>query len=113
MMRGFSRFSPSGCLFLLTYITITKTAFNWSIYGDSLNSGEFATSSSGTLNGIIMAMSLLNVISHCAVILGALDDSYVLSILVGVGFDVLTQILRLIWWVQLGWIAFHEQRMKQ
>ncbi|KAL9182714.1 hypothetical protein ACHAXT_013366 [Thalassiosira profunda] len=37
------------------------------------------------------ATSLLNVISHAAVVLGALEDTFVLSILVGVGFDVATR----------------------
>ena len=51
------------------------------------------------LHAATCAASFLNVLSHAAVALGALNDTYVLSILVGVGFDVLTRILQLVWWV--------------
>ena len=46
------------------------------------------------LNGVVAASSFLNALSHGAVVLGALDAAYVLSILVGVGFDAITMVLR-------------------
>ena len=106
---SFPRFSLSGTLILAAYLSSAKVAFDMSFYSDSLLSGKFATSSSISLNGVIMATSLLNSISHGAVVLGALHDTYVMSILVGVGFDVVTRILYLVWWVQLSVIAFNEQ----
>ncbi len=48
------------------------------------------------------AASFLNVLSHSAVALGALNDTYVLSILVGVGFDVMTRIVQLVWWMGIS-----------
>ena len=74
-------------------------------------------SSSIFLNSFIMATSLLNVVSHSAVVLGALDDTYVLSIIVGVGFDVMTRVLQFIWWIHITWISwlhhFQPQREVQ
>ena len=54
------------------------------------------------LHGFVFAASVLNVASHAAVVLGALNDTCVLSILLGVAFDVVTRILQLVWWV---WIV--------
>jgi cytochrome bd-type quinol oxidase subunit 2 len=48
------------------------------------------------LAGFVCVASFLNVVSHLAVALGALNDTYVLSILVGVGFDVITRLLQLV-----------------
>merc|ERR1712238_562638 len=62
---------------------------------------ESSSSRSMFFNSLIMSTSLLNVASHSAVVLGALDDTYVLSILIGVGFDVTTRILQLIWWMRI------------
>jgi len=112
-MRDFPRFSLSGSFILVAYLYVTKIAFDRSVYSDSLHrtDGGISNSSSVALNGIVFATSLLNAISHAAVVLGALHDTYVLSILVGVGFDVFTQSLRLIWWLQLTLIAFQEHEI--
>mmetsp|Transcript_68809 Transcript_68809/g.77007 ORF Transcript_68809/g.77007 Transcript_68809/m.77007 type:complete len:316 (+) Transcript_68809:150-1097(+) len=100
----FPRISMSGTLILLIYVTTMKYLFDKSLYGTSLRSGimlESSSSRSMFLNSLIMSTSLLNVASHSAVVLGALDDTYVLSILIGVGFDVTTRILQLIWWMRI------------
>mmetsp|Transcript_19854 Transcript_19854/g.41794 ORF Transcript_19854/g.41794 Transcript_19854/m.41794 type:complete len:342 (+) Transcript_19854:205-1230(+) len=125
----FPRFSPSGALILATYLLVTKISFDKSLYGLLLHDDWWLSSqnnaaaedegslaqldnmittsvvpSSSTflfLNSMVMAASLWNVISHAAVVLGALHDTYVLSILVGVGFDVLTKILVTVWWAHL------------
>jgi len=107
--EGFPRFSLSGSLILALYLSIIKAAFDASIYGRPLyRTGKFAASSSAILNSLVASMSLLNALSHGAVVLGALHDTYVLSILVGVGFDVMTRIIQLVWWARLSMIAFEE-----
>lgn len=60
-----------------------------------------------------MVASLLNVVSHGAVLLGALNDTYVLSILFGVGFDVITRLLQFVWWVQWTWIIVVQKEEKE
>lgn len=107
---GFPRISASGALILAMYLKAITYFFNNSMYGDSFRSGAML-SSSIPLNSFVMASSLLNVISHSAVVLGALTDTYVLSILVGVGFDVMTRILHLIWWIHLTRISFQDRSM--
>lgn len=97
---SFPRISGSGALILAIYMTAMKGLFDKSLYGDSFRSGVML-SSSIFLNSSTMAASLLNVASHSAVVLGALNDTYVLSILLGVGFDVMTRILQLIWWIHI------------
>ena len=62
--------------------------------------------SSTFLNSLTAASSLLNVASHSGVVLGALNDTYVISILIGVGFDVMTRLLQLVWWMDLTWSSF-------
>ena len=104
------RISISGGTILIGYLCVTKFVFDNSLYGDSLVSGELASQSSVILNSIIASSSLLNVISHSAVVLGALNDTYVLSIIVGVGFDVITRFVGLIWFFQLSCIAFNNSQ---
>lgn len=53
------------------------------------------------LHETILVSSLINVLSHCAVALGVLNDTLVISIVLGVGFDVITRILQLLWWLHL------------
>jgi multisubunit Na+/H+ antiporter MnhF subunit len=108
---SFPRISISGTFILAVYITSIKYLFDNSLYGTSLrstgimslesSSSSSSSSSSVLFNSFIMSTSFLNVASHSAVVLGALNDTYVLSILVGVGFDVITRILQLIWWIQI------------
>jgi len=66
---------------------------------DYFNDKDSSFASPDTI--IICSTSALNVVSHLAVALGALDDTYVLSIILGVGFDVMTRILQLMWWMSL------------
>ena len=105
IIMSFPRISISGTLILVVYVTSIKYLFDNSLYGTSLRSTtgimSLESSSSILFNSFIMSTSSLNVISHSAVVLGALNDTYVLSILVGVGFDVITRILQLIWWIQI------------
>ena len=105
IIMSFPRISISGTLILVVYVTSIKYLFDNSLYGTSLRSTtgimSLESSSSILFNSFIMSTSFLNVVSHSAVVLGALNDTYVLSILVGVGFDVITRILQLIWWLSL------------
>jgi multisubunit Na+/H+ antiporter MnhF subunit len=121
---SFPRISISGTFILAVYITSIKYLFDNSLYGTSLrstgimslesSSSSSSSSSSVLFNSFIMSTSFLNVASHSAVVLGALNDTYVLSILVGVGFDVITRILQLIWWIQITtttiMISFRRQQ---
>ena len=107
-MGGFPRFSISGLIVLIVYLLITYSTFACTIYDHALQTGALAASSSSVLNGIIVATGILNVVSHAAVVLGALDDTYVLSILVGVGFDVVTRMIQLVWWMELSWITSRD-----
>ena len=107
----FPRISVVGGLILSIYLTSIIYLFDTSLYGDSLRSGSMispssSTSSSTFLNSFTAASSILNVASHSGVVLGALNDTYVISILVGVGFDVMTRILQLVWWIDLTWSSF-------
>jgi len=102
---SFPRISIGGSLILTVYSFVLIHLFNKSMYGKSLQSGSMHSSSSILLNASTMAASLLNVMSHALVVLGALNDTYVLSVLLGVGFDVITRILYLIWWIQLSRIS--------
>lgn len=119
---GLPRVSVSGMLILGTFLAIVTNLFRSSIYcallfdrhcgGEeelqlpvagiialSSWSRSFATACRCLFHASICAASFLNVLSHSAVALGALNDTYVLSILVGVGFDVFTRILQLVWWI--------------
>lgn len=109
---SFPRLSVSGTLILTIYIVIMKVFFYKSFYGASLQSGAMLSSST-ILNGSTMAASFLNVMSHSAVVLGAFNDTYVLSIIVGVGFDVFTRILQLIWWIHITMISFESRSEKR
>mmetsp|Transcript_32754 Transcript_32754/g.48509 ORF Transcript_32754/g.48509 Transcript_32754/m.48509 type:complete len:292 (-) Transcript_32754:19-894(-) len=48
-----------------------------------------------------LVCSSLNTLSHAAVVTGVLDDTYVFSILLGVGFDLLSSFLYIMFWVKL------------
>jgi len=86
--------------------------FDKSLYGDSLRSGAMPLSTSSTfLNSFTAASSLLIVMSHSGAVLGALNDTYVISILIGVGFDVMTRILQLIWWIDITWSSFSREAL--
>jgi hypothetical protein len=101
---GFPRVSQSGVILLLCFLKLMHTLFQGSIYGTFLDTPtrlEKSWNGPLLLNGLVSASSFLNVVSHGAVVLGALHDTYVLSILVGVGFDVLTRLLQLIWFLHL------------
>ena len=113
---AFPRISISGTLILAIYITTMKISFDKSFYGTSFRSGDMVLSLSSSslsifVNSITMSTSLLNVISHSVVVLGALNDTYVLSILVGVGFDVLTRIIQLIWWIDITRMSFFQKNV--
>mmetsp|Transcript_19229 Transcript_19229/g.29713 ORF Transcript_19229/g.29713 Transcript_19229/m.29713 type:complete len:322 (-) Transcript_19229:191-1156(-) len=109
--RQHPRLSLSGFLILISYMLLVRWMFISSIlhqkiftvrralpdYLDNEEDSSFA--SPGTM--LICLASALNVVSHLAVAMGALDDTYVLSIILGVGFDVMTRILQLIWWMSL------------
>jgi len=99
------RVSASGILILGFFLKILQHLFRSSCYASLL---ELKPESSSPSFGVVClcaatcAASLLNVLSHTAVALGALNDTYVLSILVGVGFDVMTRIVQLIWWMGIS-----------
>jgi len=54
-----------------------------------------------SLNAWTFVTSMVNVLSHFGVALGLLDDALIISILAGVGIDILTRLLQLIWWIYL------------
>jgi len=104
------RFPPIGYLVLVLYIGISYSFFSISIYGRPLSDVKRSTiiehscplsKPNQILTGFVCASSFLNVSSHGLVAMGMLDDTYVLSILLGVGFDVATRVLYLIWWICL------------
>jgi hypothetical protein len=74
--------------------------FEQSKYGLAFHSGKLDKTSI-PLNGIVAAASLINVLSHSAVTLGMLNDTYTISIMVGVGFDILSRSLTGSWWIYL------------
>ena len=51
---------------------------------------------------LVLVASFLNSASHTAVILNLLEDTMIISILIGVSFDVLSELLYLSFWVQLS-----------
>lgn len=107
-MGTFPRISIAGSFILAGYLSIMIFSFANSMHGTALISGDLELYSSIWINSLMMASAALNASSHSAVVLGALNDTYVISILLGVGFDVLTQILRLIWWIHLSMISINS-----
>mmetsp|Transcript_10906 Transcript_10906/g.16507 ORF Transcript_10906/g.16507 Transcript_10906/m.16507 type:complete len:349 (+) Transcript_10906:152-1198(+) len=112
------RVSISGMLILFTFIMIMQKLFQFSIYSSILRAdygfhypsvsephGLFSLLPplvvSYLINGCTCAASFINVLSHSAVALGFLNDTYVLAILLGVGFDVATRTLYLVWWTHI------------
>jgi len=100
----------SGMLILGTFLAIMHNLFLSSVYASLLRpfdgDGEGAllapshwSSATCLLHAATCAASFLNVLSHAGVALGVLNDTYVLSILVGVGFDVVTRVLQLVWMI--------------
>lgn len=78
------------------YSRLTEKVVGFCILGSflgilgSLGRISFPTSCQAKL---VLAFSMLNVISHLAVVWNLLNDVFVISILVGVGFDVLSLVL--------------------
>ncbi len=104
------RVSMSGMLILGVFLKILHSLFQSSVYALLLVGGNPQKElgfqwpyqlSMSLLHATTCAASFLNVTSHAAVAMGVLNDTYVLSILVGVGFDVLTRVLQLVWWIQI------------
>eukprot|EP00531_Pseudo-nitzschia_arenysensis_P003088 CAMPEP_0116129642 /NCGR_PEP_ID=MMETSP0329-20121206/8028_1 /TAXON_ID=697910 /ORGANISM="Pseudo-nitzschia arenysensis, Strain B593" /LENGTH=302 /DNA_ID=CAMNT_0003623913 /DNA_START=9 /DNA_END=920 /DNA_ORIENTATION=- len=105
------RVSMSGMLILGVFLKILHHLFHSSIYASLLVGSNNPQNGLGfqwsshlsmcVLHSATCAASFLNVTSHAAVALGVLNDTYVLSILVGVGFDVLTRVLQLVWWIKM------------
>ena len=98
-----SAFSQSS-LYTSRILGCETTNFKYEFYDDStVNFGLNATSSSTTGRRLLLILnailSLLNVSSHLAVVLGCLDDTYVLSILVGVGFDICSSFVYVAFWI--------------
>ena len=94
------RVSPSGILILTAFLGLLYRLLRSSIYAQLLRDAK-QQDSLRILHAWTCAASVLNVASHAAVALGMLNDTYVLSILVGVGFDILTRILQMVWWACL------------
>ncbi len=91
------RVSPSGMLILVAFLGLLYRLLRSSIYAPLLWDSQ-QHDSLRVLHACTCAASFLNVASHTAVAVGVLNDTYVLSILVGVGFDILTRILQIVWW---------------
>ncbi|GFH57619.1 hypothetical protein CTEN210_14095 [Chaetoceros tenuissimus] len=91
----------SGATILSIYIKCMVVFFEQSKYGLAFHSGKLDKTSI-PLNGIVAAASLINVMSHSAVALGMLNDTYTISIMVGVGFDILSRSLTGSWWIYLS-----------
>ncbi len=71
----FPRFSVSGIAILVAYSMALKLFFDGSHYGVALKCGLLTSSSPASLNCVVTTTSLLNVLSHAAVVFGALDDT--------------------------------------
>ena len=94
----------SGATILSIYIKCMVVFFEQSKYGLAFHSGKLDKTSI-PLNGIVAAASLINVMSHSAVALGMLNDTYTISIMVGVGFDILSRSLTGAWWIYLSMLS--------
>lgn len=115
------RFSRAGAFVLILHLLLTKLLFDWSFYGKYSSLRHYSTTStisskyesflaeysSTLLNGIVMATSMLNIVSHTALVVGALRQKNILSIILGVWLDIVTRIIQLIWWMQLGCIVIY------
>ena len=97
-----------GAIILASYVKVMTIMFDQSIYGDAFRS-EKIFSTSIIPAGTICAASLINIASHSAVALGVLNDTYVLSILVGVGFDVITRLLQMAWWINISILSMEGE----
>ena len=94
----------SGATILSIYMKCMIVFFEQSKYGSAFHSGKLDKTSI-PLNGIVAAASLINVLSHSAVALGMLNDTYTISIMVGVGFDILSRSLTGSWWIYLSMLS--------
>ena len=98
-----SAYSQSS-LYTFRSLGCETTNFKNEIYDDStVNFDLNSTSSRTTTRRLLLIfnaiLSFLNVSSHLAVVLGCLDDTYVLSILVGVGFDICSSFVYVAFWI--------------
>lgn len=96
-----------GIAILAAYLKFMTILFEKSIYGDAFQSGKLL-STSIMLNSSTCAASLVNVASHSAVASGVLNDTYVFSILVGVGFDVITRLWQFLWWINITVLTMED-----
>mmetsp|Transcript_24380 Transcript_24380/g.36349 ORF Transcript_24380/g.36349 Transcript_24380/m.36349 type:complete len:300 (-) Transcript_24380:678-1577(-) len=99
----------TGTLILTIYMVGLQILFDRSLYKILFQQSIVLSSSSTLLNSSVLTTSFLNVLSHSAVVLGFLNDNYVISILLGVGFDVMTRILQLVWWVHITTIMITKE----
>ena len=76
-----------------------RTLPNVDVAAATTDNDQSAGSSFVMLSVLVLFCALLNTLSHLAVVSGFLrHDTYVLSILIGVGFDVVSQIMYATWW---------------
>ena len=100
--NNFPRFSASGILILFATLIPVLFLFQRSSYGQALSSAGYSVGGSYVLlTWTIFVSAFLNVTTHAGVVLGALEDTLTISILIGVGFDVLTRFLQVWWWIRL------------
>eukprot|EP00545_Synedropsis_sp_CCMP1620_P001405 CAMPEP_0119027696 /NCGR_PEP_ID=MMETSP1176-20130426/37585_1 /TAXON_ID=265551 /ORGANISM="Synedropsis recta cf, Strain CCMP1620" /LENGTH=288 /DNA_ID=CAMNT_0006983669 /DNA_START=199 /DNA_END=1062 /DNA_ORIENTATION=- len=85
-----------GASFAIAYVCVLETVFQLAFAVEDL-----PTPKNSRFIGILVLLSAcFNTLSHTAVVVGVLNDTYVVSILIGVGFDVLSTVLYLcMWWV--------------
>lgn len=92
-MTKFSQYSNMaiGASFAAGYIYSLETVFQ-------LVAADLSNSNLQLVGTYVLMAACLNVLSHTAVVVGALNDTYVFSILIGVGFDVFSTMLYLNMW---------------
>mmetsp|Transcript_9666 Transcript_9666/g.14859 ORF Transcript_9666/g.14859 Transcript_9666/m.14859 type:complete len:233 (-) Transcript_9666:272-970(-) len=93
-----TRLSLGGITILLCYTLGFLWLFRRSSWFPFESEEDIFSFRSIFLGSFAFASASLNVASHSAVVLGALDDTFTLSILIGVGFDVFSNLLYLFFW---------------
>ena len=95
----------TGIFITSTYLLILHPLFQNSQFYSPLTETDITTDRSSRnilLFYIVSLCATLNVLSHAAVVLLVLDDALVLSILIGVGFDVFSQVAYIAMWMVLS-----------
>mmetsp|Transcript_53041 Transcript_53041/g.158740 ORF Transcript_53041/g.158740 Transcript_53041/m.158740 type:complete len:339 (-) Transcript_53041:473-1489(-) len=94
-------------ILLVALVSSVKVAFNSSALAEGRRLVQDESLPALTfLVTVVFGASIVNGVTHIAVVLNLLDDALVLSILVGVGFDVASQVLSSGMWTLLFLLEF-------